>query len=306
MDFVLTTIVSLISFIIAFNSSNLVEAKQQKSVKSIALLIGTLCALASVYHLLFRFLIIVPAGKVAVVETFGKVAERPLEPGVNLINPLSQTIDFSTRLKDIKETVSATSSEGLNLDLDVSLQYKIDSQKAGEVYKNIGVDEEEILISRFRSIIRQITATYEAKDVYGEKRQEIASRLRQELRQQLNPLGFIVEETLLRKVILPPKIQAAIQQKIEAEQDSQRQEFINRKKRQELEFELEKATKEAERKKIEAQGIAEAQKLISQNLSASILELKAIEATQELATSPNAKTIIVGRSKDGLPLILQK
>lgn len=306
MGLVFTTIVTLISFIIAFNSSSLVEAQQQKTVKSIALLIGTLCALASVYHLLFRFLIIVPAGTVAVVETFGKVAQRPLEPGVNLINPLSQTIDFSTRLKDIKETVNSTSSEGLNLDLDVSLQYKIDAPQAGEVYKNIGVNEEEIIISRFRSVIRQITATYEAKDIYGEKRQEIASLLRQELRQQLNPLGFIVEETLLRKVILPPKIQAAIQQKIEAEQDSQRQEFINRKKRQELEFELEKATKEAERKKIEAQGIAAAQKLISQNLSESILELKAIEATQELANSANAKTIIIGRSQDGLPIILQK
>lgn len=270
------------------------------------MLVGILCAFASVYHLFFRFLIIVPAGTVTVVETFGKVGQRPLEPGVNLINPFSQTIDFSTRLKDIKETVGATSSEGLNLDIDVSLQYKIDAQKADEVYQNIGISEKEIIISRFRSIIRQITATYEAKDIYGSKRQEIASRLRQELGEQLNPLGFIVEETLLRKVILPQKIQAAIQQKIEAEQDSQRQEFINRKKRQELEFELEKAAKEAERKKIEALGISEAQKLISQNLTENILELKAIEATQELAKSPNAKTIIVGRSKDGLPLLLQK
>jgi regulator of protease activity HflC (stomatin/prohibitin superfamily) len=306
MGLILTAIASLIAFIIALNNANIAGENNQKTVKAISLLIGTLCALASVYHLVFRFLTIVPAGTITVVETFGKVSQHPLNPGINWVNPFSNTVEFSTRLKDIKETVSATSSEGLNLNIDVSLQYKLDGQKASEVYQNIGINEQEIVISRFRSIIRQITATYQAKDIYGEKREEIATRLGQELSQQLNPLGFIVEKTLLRQVILPEKIQTAIQQKIEAAQDSERQEFVNQKKRQELEFELEKAAKEAERKKIEALGIAEAQKLISQSLTEQILESQAIEATKKLAESPNAKTIFIGRSKDGLPVILQK
>jgi regulator of protease activity HflC (stomatin/prohibitin superfamily) len=305
MGFIVATITALVSFVMALNNGNIAGENNQKRVRSICLLIGTLATFAAIYQLIFRFLIIVPAGQVGVVETFGKVADKNLNPGVNWISPFSKVIEFSTRLKDVKETVSATSAEGLNLDIDVSLQYRLEPQKAVEVYKNIGINEEEILISRFRSIIRQITASYEAKDIYGYKRQEIAQRLHQELSKQLNPLGFIVEESLLRKVILPEKIQAAIQQKIEAEQESERQQFINQKKRQELEFELEKAQKEAERQKIEAQGIAEAQKLISQGLTAQILELKAIEATQKLAESQNSKVIIIGRSEDGLPLILQ-
>lgn len=305
MEFIFTTITALVSFLVAINSQKVAKEKNQKIVRSLGLLIGVLATFASIYQLVFRFLVIIPAGKIGVVETFGKVLEQPLNPGVNWVNPFSNVVEFSTRIKDIKETVNTTSSEGLNMDIDVSLQYRLEPQKAVSVYNNIGISEEEILISRFRSIIRQITASHQAKDVYGSKRQEIARLLNQELSKQLNPLGFVVEETLLRKVTLPPNIQEAIQQKIQAEQESDREQFVNQKKRQELEFEIEKAKKESERQKIEAQGTAEAQKLISQSLTKEILELKAIEATQKLAESQNTKVVIVGRDRDGLPLILQ-
>ncbi|AFZ35949.1 SPFH domain, Band 7 family protein [Stanieria cyanosphaera PCC 7437] len=305
MKFIFTTITALISFIIALNKSEIAGEKNKQLVRTIGLLVGIIAAFATIYQLIFRFLIIIPAGTVGVVETFGKVSEQTLNPGVNWITPFSNVVEYSTRLKDIKETVNTTSSEGLNLDIDVSLQYRLEPQKAVLIYNNIGIKEEEILISRFRSIIRQITASHEAKDIYGSKRQEITQLLHQELSKQLNPLGFIVEESLLRKVTLPEKIQEAIQQKIEAEQESDRQQFINQKKRQELEFEIEKAKQEAERQKIEAQGIAEAQKLISQSLTEQVLQLKAIEATQKLAESQNTKIVIVGRNEDGLPLILQ-
>jgi regulator of protease activity HflC (stomatin/prohibitin superfamily) len=122
----------------------------------------------------------------------------------------------------------------------------------------------------------------------------VAQRLHQEVSNNLSPLGFIVEETLLRNVILPEKIQAAIQQKIESQQQSQQ-----------LDFELEKTRKESERKIIEAQGIADSQRIISQGLSEQILKLKAIEATQKLAESQNSKVIIIGGGEDKLPLILQ-
>lgn len=130
--------------------------------------------------------------------------------------------------------------------------------------------------------------------------------LRQELREKLSPLGFIVEEALLREIVLPKKIQEAIQAKLEAEQESERQQFITEKQRQELEFESERAHKEAERKKIEAQSIADTQRLLSQSLTDKVLQLKAIEATPDLAKSPNAKVIIIGGGKDKLPLILQQ
>lgn len=306
MKVIVAAITSLIAFIFALSKSNGTKEKNHRNVRAIALLIGTIAAFLAIYQLIFRFLVIVPAGTVGVVETLGQVSSRTLNSGVNWINPFSKVVNFSTRLKDLKETVSTTSSEGLNLDLDVSLQYRLEPDKAADIYKNIGISEEEIIISRFRSTIRQITASYEAKAIYGEKRQEIAQRLYQELSQQLNPLGFIVEESLLRKVVLPEKIQLAIQEKIEAEQASESQQFVNQKKRQELEFELEKAKKEAERQKIEAQGIAESQKLISQSLTEQIIQLKAIEATQKLAESQNTKVIMIGRNQDGLPLILQE
>jgi regulator of protease activity HflC (stomatin/prohibitin superfamily) len=304
MKLILSAIAALFAFIVAYKGSSNNE-QHQKMVRSLAFSIGILATLAFCYQLVFRFLVIIPAGTVGVVETFGKVSDKALLPGVNSLNPFSEVIEYSTRIKEIKETVDATSIEGLNLNMDVSLQYRLEPKSVANVYQNIGTSESEILIARFRSIIRQITAKYEAKSIYGDKREEIAQQLKQELSNQLTPLGFIVEESLLRNVILPEKIQAAIQQKIEAEQESERQQFINQKKRQELDFELEKAQKEATRKKIEARGIAESQKLIAQGLTEQILELKAIEATEKLAGSQNAKIIVVGRNKDGLPMILQ-
>ncbi|MCU0538163.1 MAG: prohibitin family protein [Hydrococcus sp. Prado102] len=283
MSLIFSVLVTLVAFLVALNSKNLAGEKNNKTIRAIALLIGVLATLLSFYQLISRFLVIVPTGEVGIVEVFGKVEGRSLSPGVHFINPFGRVIEFSSRLKDIKETVDTTSKEGLEFKLDVSLQYKIDPQKVGEVYQNIGTQEQEIIISRFRSIVRQTTANYESGSIYGEKRQEIAQRLHREVSNNLNPLGFIVEETLLRNVILPEKIQAAIQQKLEAQQQSEQ-----------LDFEIEKARKEANRKKVEAQGLADSQKIISQGLTKEVLQLKAIEATEKLAQSQNSKVIILG------------
>ncbi|AFY76996.1 MAG: prohibitin family protein [Hydrococcus sp. C42_A2020_068] len=295
MSLIISAITALIAFLVAFSAKDIAGEKNRQTFKAIAMLIGMLAVFIAIYQFISRFLVIIPAGKVGLVEVFGKVENRPLTSGIHFVNPLGKVIDFSSRLKDIKETVDTTSKEGLGFKLDVSLQYKIDPQKISEVYQNIGTDEQEIIISRFRSIIRQTTASYDAGDIYGEKREEVAQRLHKEVSNSLSPLGFIVEETLLRNVVLPEKIQAAIQQKLEAQQQSQQ-----------LDFELEKTRKEANRKRIEAQGIADSQKIISQGLSEQVLRLKSIEATQKLAESQNSKVIIIGGGEDKLPLILQQ
>ncbi|MGL5080192.1 MAG: prohibitin family protein [Microcoleaceae cyanobacterium] len=248
---------------------------------------------------------VVPVGEVGLVENRGQLSPEPLESGVHWIGPGSEMITFSTRLKDIKETVDVTSKEGLGLNLDVSLQYRVDPAKVGEIYQNIGTDEQEIVVSRFRSIIRQVTATYEVKDIYGEKRQEVAQRSRQALEEKLAPLGFIVEEALLRNVVLPEQIQKAVAAKLVAAQESEQQKFINQKERQELEFKLERARKEAERQKIEARGTSDAQKILSESLTDKVLNMKSIEATQALATSDNTKVIVLGGGDQQLPWILQ-
>jgi regulator of protease activity HflC (stomatin/prohibitin superfamily) len=288
---IITTITALISLMVVFKGVPLGGEKTQKIVRLLALLIAIPTVLASVMEW-FAF---IPAGKVGVVEVWGKVSQRPLQPGIYWKNPLGEVIEFSTRLQDIKETVEATSKEGLTFKIDVSLQYRIDPQKAGDIYQNLGTEQREIIISRFRSIIRRITANYNAQDIYSEKRQIVEQQLTQKLRENLSPLGFVVEEVLLRNLILPENLQASIQQKLQAEQENEK-----------LDLELKKAAKEAKRKRIEAQGNADAQKILSQGLTEQVLRLKSIEATEKLAQSQNAKIIILGGNQNQLPFILQE
>ena len=290
MSFILSILATLISFAIYLNTVKIADERNRLAVRTVVFLVGVIAAIAAI----LKTLAIIPPGTVGVVSLFGQVSSTPLEPGIHLLNPFAEVVYFSTRIRDIKENVDTTSQEGLNLNMDVSLEYKLSPQKAAAVYTTIGTDETEILVSRFRSTIRAITASYPASDVYSTKRQEVAQRLNQELRQQLLPLGFAVEETLLRKVQMPEKLQAAIQQKLQAEQESQQMTFVLQKERQ-----------EAERKQIEARGIADFQKIVSQGLTSQILQMRAIEATEKLAQSTNAKVVVMGGGDRGVPLILQ-
>ncbi|MFN5515114.1 MAG: prohibitin family protein [Cyanobacteriota bacterium] len=265
---------------------------QTETLRWLALAFGLLAASAFLWQGLRRFLIVIPAGEVGIGETLGQVAEQTLAPGIHFVNPLTEVSTFSTRLQDLKETVETTSKEGLGFKIDVSLQYRLDPQRAGDVYLKVGNNEKEIIISRFRSLVRQTTAQYPLTEIYGPRRSQIAQFLQQEMTRQLQPLGFIVEETLLREIVLPESIQAAIQSKVAAEQATQQ-----------IEVEIVKARKDAERKKIEAQGTAEAQKILSAGLTEQSLRLKQIEALDKLAQSQNSKIIILG-GKDNSPLLL--
>jgi regulator of protease activity HflC (stomatin/prohibitin superfamily) len=259
-------------------------------VRGITILIGSVAILNSIS----RVLVIVPPGNVGIVNFFGQVSENSLSSGVHLLNPFTKVLNFSTRLKDVKENVDVTSQEGLSLNLDVSLQYKLDPQKAATVYKTIGTDETQLVISRFRSTVRAITANYPASAIYSTKRQEIAQKIDQKLTQEIPTLGFIVEEALLRNVKMPDTLQAAIQEKLKAEQQNQQMKFV-----------LEKERQEAQRKRIEAQGLADSQKIISSGLTNQVLQLRAIEATEKLAQSNNSKIVIVGSEKGGVPILIQ-
>ena len=138
-----------------------------------------------------------------------------------------------------------------------------------------------------------MTASYEAKALYTSERDHLAGLLAEELRKLVEPRGIVVENTPLRKVGLPAGLSASIEQKLSAEQESQRMEFVLTKERQ-----------EADRKRIEAQGVADFQKIVSQGISEQLLKWKGIEATMEIARSQNAKVVVIGAGKDGLPLIL--
>ncbi len=289
MNFSVSLLTSLIAILVYLNSNKISNERSRWIVRTIALVIGAIAALAS----MSRILVIVPPGNTGVVNLFGQVSDNTLAPGVHLLNPFAKVINFSTRLKDMKENVDTTSQEGLSLNLDVSLQYKLEPQKAATVYKTIGIDETQLVISRFRSTIRAITAKYTAVAIYSTKRQEVAQQIDQQISQQLLPLGFVVEESLLRNIKMPDTIQAAIQEKLKAEQENQQMKFV-----------IEKERQEAERKRVEAKGIADSQKIISIGLSNSVLQLRAIEATEKLAQSPNSKIIIIGSEKGAVPILI--
>lgn len=297
MSLIFSAIIALTSWLIFFNVKSKDNPSTNKIIPPLALLIAVLSSAFLVAKTLSRFAVIIPAGEVGVRETLGKISKNTLNPGIYFVNPLAEVETYSTRIQDIKETVDSTSKEGLGFKLDVSLQYRLNPEKAGEVFQKIGKEEQqkEIIVSRFRSLIRQTTANYNLMEIYGDKRVLIAQSLAEAMIVELEPLGFIVEETLLRNIVLPENIQVAIQAKVAMEQETQK-----------IELEVIKAKKEAERKIVEARGTADAQKILSEGLTDQIIQLKAIEATQKLAESQNTKLIIIGGGEDKLPLILNE
>ena len=238
---------------------------------------------------------IVPAGTVGVVDVFGVVSERTLVPGINVVNPFARVIKLPVRTNTIVETMHVLSREGLTIELDISVQYHLNPDSAARVYQTIvGGDYESIvLIPQFRSISRSVTASFQASALYSTERERLGASIQDELARTVAPRGIIVEATPLRNVALPPQLTEAIEQKQRADQESQRMEFILAKERQ-----------EADRKRIEARGIADFQNIVAQGISEQLLRWKGVEATEKLAASQNTKIIIVGSGKDGLPVIL--
>lgn len=244
---------------------------------------------------LTRFFTQVPAGHIGVVDFFGVVSQRTLPSGINLVNPMARVIKYSIQTKEHKETMQVLTSEGLTIGLEISVLYRLDPDSAAQVYKTVagGDYENIILIPQFRSISRAVTASFQASALYSTERDKLGMTIQQELASTLIKRGVTVESTPLRNVGLPTQLTEAIEQKQRADQESQRMEFV-----------LTKEKQEADRKRIEAQGISDFQTIVSAGISDNLLRWKGIEATEKLAQSANTKVIIVGAGKDGLPIIL--
>ena len=250
-------------------------------------LLGALLALS-------QMLTVIPAGHVGVVDFFGSVSPNTLKAGINTRNPLANIYKFSVKTEEIKETMDAPSKEGLTVQLEISGLFHLDPERAAEVYKTIGPNYIEVILEpQFRSVTRGVTAGYEAKALYTSEREMLAEMILKDLQKLVGPRGIMVEATPLRRVGLPTGLTQAIEEKLRAEQESQRMQFVLLKEKQ-----------EAERKGIEAQGISDFQNIVTKGISDPLLRWKGIEATEKLAASPNAKIVIIGAGKDGLPLIL--
>lgn len=236
----------------------------------------------------------VPSGHVGVLTLFGKVTGEVLPEGIHVVNPLKRNNVLSIRTQEQKETAQVPSSEGLIVSLDTSLLFRLDTSRAADVFQKIGPRYVEVVVEpNLRSTIRAITGANSANALYSSGRNEVQNAIKDELTGVLGARGIVVEDVLLRDVQLPEMLRSSIEQKQQAEQESLRMGFI-----------LEKEAKEAERKRIEAQGISDFQRIVSQGISQQLLQWKGIEATEKLASSANTKVVVIGSGKDGLPIIL--
>ncbi len=287
MAFVLTLLIA-IGAIVAYRAS--LHSPDRRQAGLIALLLAGAFGLMA----LGQCLTVVPAGSVGVVDFFGTVSPNTLKAGINPVNPLARVIKMSVQTQEMKEVMDVPSKEGLTVQLEVSILYHLNPEKAADVYKMVGESYESVILEpQFRSVTRGVTASYEAKALYTSEREALSIQILKEIEAVTEARGVTVESAPLRRVGLPAGLTQSIEEKLQAEQESQRMQFI-----------LTKEKQEADRKRIEAQGISDFQKIVMQGISDQLLRWKGIEATEKLAASQNAKIVIIGSGKDGLPLIL--
>ncbi len=203
--------------------------------------------------------------------------------GAQGFNPfLTTIIKVPIRTVNIEVKLPLPSKEGLTVQSDISILYRVDGSMAPKIVEQIGPNYEEVMILPvFRSAVSDVAARYYAKDMHTGQRAEIEKSIRELMMGQLANRGFTIESVLLKSIVLPPGLTRAIEQKLEAEQDAQRMQFV-----------LDKERQEALRRIIEAEGVRDAQKLISEGLTPLLIKFKAIEAFNKLSTSPNSKVII--------------
>jgi regulator of protease activity HflC (stomatin/prohibitin superfamily) len=257
-------------------------------------LIGLGIAAFLLVILLFSSITRVGTGHVGVLTLFGRVTGETLGEGMHLINPLKTNNELSIQTQTIKESASVPSSEGLMLSLDTSLIYHLNPDNAAHVFQTIGADYENVVVEpTLRSAIREATASHTANALYTDERQVVADQIFSQVDKELKIRGIGVEKVLLRDIQLPATLKASIEAKQQAEQESLA-----------MNFRLQKERQEADRKRIEAGGVRDFQQIVAQGITPSLLEWKGIEATENLAKSPNTKVVVIGNNKNGLPLIL--
>ena len=236
----------------------------------------------------------VPTGHVGVLTLFGRVTGEVLPEGIHLVSPFKANNVLSVRTREVKESATVPSAEGLVMSLDTSLIYHLDPEHAADVYRRLGPDYDETIVEpTLRAAIREATASHSANALYTGEREKVAQEIFTQLTAQLAPRGVVVESVLLRDIQLPGSLKASIEAKQQAEQESLA-----------MSFRLQKEKQEADRKRIEAEGIRDFQKTVSAGISEQLLVWKGIEATETLARSPNSKIVVIGNTKNGLPLVM--
>ena len=242
------------------------------------------------------FLTINPGHKGVLFKRFGGGLEKEkvYSQGFHVVAPWNKMFIYDTRVQENFEEMNVLSKNGLNIQVELSYRYFPEGQRIGYLHDNIGQDyHDRIIKPEIRSATREVIGKYLPEELYSAKREAIQDEIYQQTAKSIKEKDLYLDAVLIRGVVLPETLQAAIERKLKEEQSSL-----------EYEYRLEKERKEAERRIIEAQAKADANRILSASLTDKILQDKGIEATMTLAQSPNSKVVIVGGGDNGLPLIL--
>ncbi len=245
--------------------------------------------------------------QVGVQTLFGKVDDRVLGPGLNFVNPLVDVTRFDTRTQNYTmsavknegqqagdDAIRVLSADGLEVVIDLTVLYHVVANQAPKILATIGEDyQEKIVRAISRTRIRDNAVYYDAVALYSTRREEFQTRILNAIEKDFRVSGLQLDQLLIRNIQLPQSVKASIESKISAEQDAQKMQFV-----------LQKEKQEAERKRVEAQGIADYQRIVNTQLSDKLLQYESIKANQAIATSPNAKVIIMSGGRGGMPQLL--
>jgi len=236
---------------------------------------------------------IIRPGEVGVKQKLGKLSKTVLDEGPHLYNPfVTKIIKASILTENLELALNLPSKEGLNVGAEISILYRVEKDMIPHIIETIGLQYESIIRNVFRSASADVCSQFFAKDMHSGKRSEIELQIKEKMAENLTEKGIVIEAVLMKTIKLPDGLYSSIENRLEAEQDALRMKFI-----------LEQERLEAERKIIEAQGTRDAQIILSEGLTAEILQLKSIEAFLKLAESNGAKVIITGSGQ--VPLLLE-
>jgi len=246
------------------------------------------------------------AGSIGVQVLFGETQGEILNAGLRIVNPLMEVKEMTIQTQNYTmsgvhdegkkvgdDAIKVLSKDGLEVVIDLTVLYRIIPGEAPNIYKKIGMDYEDKIIRPItRTGIREGASYFDAISLISEKREEFENLIRTKIENELKVRGVVLEQMMVRNIALPASVKESIERKITAIQDAQRMQYV-----------LQKETQEAERKRVEAQGVADAQKIVNLGLSDKILQFEQIKVQKELATSPNSKIIIMGGGKS-VPFII--
>jgi len=286
---------------ISLGNSNTVNpmVKNLKNIKFLGLLLIIIGVLTSAFKQ-------IDAGKVGVKSLFGNVEADILPSGLHMVNPLVDVTVFDVQTqnytmsaihsegdKEGDDAIRVLSNDGLEVVIDLTVLYRVVPEEAPKILKTIGVNyTDKIVRPVTRTRIRDNAVYYDAVALYSTKRNEFQQRIFQTIEKDFKTRGLILEQLLIRNINLPESVKKTIESKINAEQDAQKMQFV-----------LQKEKQEAERKRVEAQGIADYQRIISAGLTDKQLQYEQIKAQKELAESPNTKIIFMNKGGNA-PIIL--